>query len=395
MPQDPILAVNEWIDFEEIAAESIVLTSSQIEQAMQLARSSTNRSRTNHLQSWSIYLQTLAHLGFEQWLQGRARDVTLHSTPLNAVAANDGWASLQINGFKLCLLATASQPDETIAISRQVIVAAETAAHFYVMVAIAEELAQVTIHSFLRHDRLVAQLPTLTCDANETYAVPSQWFDSDLDHLLLYLRCTESSMFSLDLPTEFSSVTLATSQPIPTQSTLNVSMWLQGRLDDLAQQLSWVLLPPLTWQPAFRLGIPNQDNPVTDDFEAIVTQLERQGMRLPSGARAACHQLVLSNYPMRLFVLVGERSHHPPEWSLLVILGPTPGNHLPEGTQLQLSDATSILVEQTRRSDTEAEYLFVQVTGSWDEVFQVSILSPIAEKITLPAFTFRPVEENR
>ncbi|NER80928.1 MAG: hypothetical protein F6K42_15435 [Leptolyngbya sp. SIO1D8] len=80
-----------------------------------------------------------------------------------------------------------------------------------------------------------------------------------------------------------------------------------------------------------------------------------------------------------------------PEWSLLVFLGPLPGEVLPLGLTLQIRDADSVLTQQTVAAGSEATYLYAQVLGTWEESFTLDILPPEGgTPLTLPAFGFQP-----
>ena len=68
---------------------------------------------------------------------------------------------------------------------------AEYAAHFYVLVNVVEEQSEVNIDSFISHNEIVARIQTnsLTANADWTYELPLAWFNSEVDDLLLQLRC--------------------------------------------------------------------------------------------------------------------------------------------------------------------------------------------------------------
>ena len=58
-----------------------------------------------------------------------------------------------------------------------------------------------------------------------------------------------------------------------TQPAVNVGRWLWDELDELAQELSWALLPRFT--PVTAMRSPREE------FEAITLQLQQQGLEIP------------------------------------------------------------------------------------------------------------------
>jgi len=430
----------------EILSESMIsLEPAKIEQAMV-----NSRAITNPEQQWQTYLNSLALFGVEQWLQQRAGELSLNQE--QASILQQSYASVipavcnvLVNDFKLCLIATANQPDEEVAIPRAAIELPEFIPHFYVVVAIYEEQAQVMIHSLLRYDQLAARLGTIQPDADWTYPIPLDWFDPNPDRLLLYLRCADPAAIALPAPMPDRTSALTTLQtqllhllpqlqgrdrpwweiltweqakailttppllnwiltphtPLPTPDSphlsdllqlltrpmINVNNWFQGQLDELAQQLSWALLPPLSSQMRSRGSNVTLSS---EDFEVIVTQLQRQGVTLRPDAQTAFSNLRIGAVPVRLCVITGtlQEAGQPPEWSLLVVVGPAPDNRLPAGTSLRISDTTGILVQRSLTPEQDDEYLFSEIFGTLDERFLVTITVPDGTSLSLPPFSF-------
>lgn len=427
------------IDPESLPETIIALEPEMIDRAMQQSRSIQN---SDH--QWQTYLNFLALAGVEHWFQQRAGDISIHPEPISALHLQLGVCSLIANGFKLCVIATESQPDETIAIPRAEIDLPEFIPHLYVVVAIYEELGQVSVHGLLRYDQLAARIGGVQPDEDWSYPIPLQWFDPDPDRLLLYLRCADPASIALPTVTVPNQSLLAsmeaelfdrlpqlqggdrpwwqvlnweqgrallttpalmdwvfhaqerrwTTQQLSdllkllVRPAINVGTWFQEQLDDLAQQLSWVLLPTVSSQ--MRLKKVDSSSPA-EDFEAILTQLQRQGVTLLPNARAAYSNLVVGAVPARLCVVTGmvQTEGHPPEWSLLVIVGPAPGNHLPYGTCLRISDVTGVLVQRSLESSLNDDYLYAEVFGSLDERFLVTITLPEGAVLSLPPFSMQ------
>lgn len=370
------------VDLEALPPRAIALTTDQVEQARQRSRSVADPT-----QQWQIYLNTLSLLGFEQWLNQRASDISMDQAQ-NPIEQ----PYLIINDFKVCLIPTESQPDQ-VEIPSIAIAAPELAAHFYVAIAVYEEQSQIAIHSFLRYDQLTAQIQFLHPDIDNLYAISIRDFEDDLDRLLLYLRCSNPSA----IPLPSNSLT-ANRQPLIANSYerttpfINIRRWLQNELDEVAQQLSWVLLPPIASEGSLRIKAKARQQPsFTEDFDEIIKQLVRKGMTLPVDTRAAYQNMMIGTVAARLYAVAGAiiTAEQPPEWSLLVILGPKLQRQLPRGTQLQVSDRTEVLVQQILSDQTEDGYLFAQIVGTWEEQFVVTLTVPDGATLTLPPFGFQ------
>ncbi len=168
-----------------------------------------------------------------------------------------------------------------------------------------------------------------------------------------------------------------------TQPAVNVGRWLWDELDDLARELSWVLLPNLA--PTALRRSP------TEEFQALLTQLRQAGVEIPLQARGAYRDLDLAGMPFRLYGVTWSLLSEPiSEWTLLLVIGAMPGTSLPPGLQLRVSDQAGVLVEQVLDEQQMDSYFFTSVIGSWDEKFIVTVsLTPEIAK-TLPPFSFNP-----
>ncbi|MDX2229921.1 MAG: DUF1822 family protein [Leptolyngbyaceae cyanobacterium bins.349] len=384
-------------ELEAILPSTIALTDAQIEQARQ--QSLTIQDPT---QQWQTYLNYLALLGFEQWLNQRASDISIHIPQNSLRQATEGISvicNVIVNNFKVCLIPIESQPDD-VELPDVAITSPELAAHFYITVTIYEELSHVAVHSFLRYDQLTTQLPQLQLDPEQFYDIPIHHFNPDLNHLLLYLRCSQPRAISQQLlaisqqPAANSQQPAANSQQLTANSyqlsvpLINVRRWLQNELDELAQQLSWVLLPPLTLENAMRLTarVVNQPTP-QESFENVIKQLVRDGMILPVDARVAYQDLDVAGVPSRLYAIAGTLPPDPtPEWTLLLVLGPRSQTPLPRNTQLQIGVSDTPLTQQTLTQ--QDNYLYAKVIGTLEEQFWVTITAPNSETIELPTFSY-------
>jgi hypothetical protein len=169
-----------------------------------------------------------------------------------------------------------------------------------------------------------------------------------------------------------------------TQQAMNVRRWLSNELDELAQELSWILLPMPSLATATALRSP------TEEFEAIVRELHLSGLAISPQARGAYRDLQVAGLSLRLYALTWPlMTGSIPEWTLLLILGAPSETNLPIGLTLRVSDQTGILVERVVGSDNNSPYFFTSVIGNWYEKFIVTIGLAPGFKLTLPPFSFQ------
>lgn len=164
------------------------------------------------------------------------------------------------------------------------------------------------------------------------------------------------------------------------ENILNVATWFQGHLDELAQQLAWVLLPP-TMQPAALRS-------TVTEWDLLVDNLTQSGLSLPETAACAYRDFAWEGSTLRLYAITWELVSVEPEWVLLIVLGGQPNARLPIGSRLQVRDEHQMLVEQELTA-SDRMYLYAQVVGHQDEQFWVSVGSNTS-MLSFPAFAFRP-----
>jgi hypothetical protein len=153
----------------------------------------------------------------------------------------------------------------------------------------------------------------------------------------------------------------------------------------MAEEMSWILLPPASLHPQFRaLGTP------VEQFNNVIVELMSQtGIVIPSQAREAYRDLQWENIALRLYVVAWAlpATGSEPEWMLLLILGAQSNATLPFGIKLQVRDEVQVLAEPVL-SDQSQDYLYVQVIGTQNEQFSVTISLAGGTALTLPPFTF-------
>jgi hypothetical protein len=296
---------------------------------------------------------------------------------------------LQVNEFKLYLIATDSLYDTNVSLSRTALESSQFVPNFYVLVEILEELEQTNIRGYLQRDRFIHQQQSigLQRESDTAYLVPVDWFEDDSDKLLLCLRCLDPTAISVvtHQDSALRSSPLASLVQESTQGAINVGLWLRDELDRVARELSWILLPPASLRSEFRA----LRSPV-EQFNDVVTELKNQGdIAVPSQARGAYRDLQWENIALRLYVVAWElpATDSVPEWTLLLILGAQQNATLPLGIKLQVRDEVQIL-EEPVLSDRSKKYLYARVIGTQNERFWVTISLAGGTALTLPPFTF-------
>lgn len=422
------------LDWEPISETGIELSAEQIDRAIEFAQPISDPD-----QQWQTYLHSLALIGFEQWLSERASDLELNAANCalfqpQTTALLGSVCNLEVGEFKVGLIATGSLADTMVNVPRAMIDLPNYAPHFYVLVEVLEEQEQVRVQGYARADQLRAY--QLTPQSDHTYSLPVDWFSLDADNLLLNLRCLEPSVIPLlavsqplnaaaeqvqrkltEIQTQSTERPLnhsltweeivtvlahpawldpstqtandlsanvqpdvGSSSPSVVQNILNVATWFQGQLDEFAEQLAWVLLPPAMQPVALRSAVA--------EWDLLIDNLMQSGLNIPETAARAYRDFEWEGNRFRLHAITWELPSIEPEWVLLLVLGGQPNTRLPMGSRLQVRDESQILVEQ-ELTDADRMYLYAQVVGHQDEQFWVSIGSQFA-MFSLPPFAFRP-----
>ncbi len=432
------------LDFDYLAEDTIALESEQLQQAAELSSHIVKSAG-----QWQTYLNALALYGFEQWLRERDTELGIDRQncslmqPAIANAIDGAVGNLQVGDFKLCLLATGSSIEDVVVLPRALIDLPEYAAHFYVAIAVQEELEQAKIKGFIAYDSLIAQLQSAkkAPEPDWTYQLPIAWFEPEAERLLLYLRCLETNAIRLpaipsnraiaveEMQSAIVSVLpqlqsgnyylwqlfnweqgallltnpqllrwlyrLQTEPELATapdrtsiieqlsqiltsfsQQVVNVGLWLQSELEEIAQNITWTLLPqPVLAPVSFRSAENTVPQSPQSELETIIAELQETEIAIPDRARAAYLDFNLADNPLRLYAVTWSipAEESVSEWSLLLILGVQPGYSLPQGLQLQISDRENILFEQDVETDTEDTYLYASVIGTLSEQFLVTI----------------------
>jgi hypothetical protein len=165
---------------------------------------------------------------------------------------------------------------------------------------------------------------------------------------------------------------------------INVGLWLQDQLDELAQELSWTLVPAMS--PAL-----TEMRSVHEELETVVTELRQQAVGIPTEARGAYRDLHWGTAALRLYVLTWALpvTHGAPEWTLLVVISSQQNSTMPTEVKLQIRDTWQVLVERVLTEEAPDSYLYAQVVGRLDEQFWVRIDLNRSTAVTF-CFAFNP-----
>ena len=359
----------QHFDFEPILAETIELAAEAQERSLNLSQTIDAQHR------WQSYLVMLAFEGFVTWLQQRSTPIALNrqrATLLQPEGVDTPAAinHFYMNQFHICVIVTDSDVEDTIELPMGVVDASQMA-HFYVAIAVYEELQQISLHSFLRCDRLVEyrnQHESITT----SHQIPVSLFETDFDRLLLYLTGLEPRMLTL---------------PTVTSTTFRLKQWLvqsavQARtwLDQVADDLAWTLFSP-------DLSVSEMRSTATNEIAAILTEIQRNGLSIPANAQAAYQDLIVGEQALRLYVIIWAlQTTAEPEWSLLAIIESASNFTDTNAIRITINERQTLVIEKT--STPGSAYLIAQILGTWEEQFTITI-EVATGTITLPPFSFQ------
>jgi hypothetical protein len=433
----------EKLEYELLPIAVINLSSDQITRAAKISEQISNLSR--RWQTYINNLALDAFVEWLQERADNLKINQNGCTVLNPALANaiPVVANLQVDKFRICLIPIGILDLDTVTVPQVVIDIPEYIPHFYVLVQVLEEQGSAIISGFLSYQELMTNRgeTNLHPGTDWTYELSVSWFDSEPNNLLLYLRCLKPQAITLPtvpqnrhqilltMESELSALLPHLQSPqrelwevltweqgtavlthsdllqwiynsqkqtpdsvhktnwkdlfkLCTQPAVNVGRWLWDELDELAQQISWNLLPTLT--PAIVMRSP------TEELQVIIQQLQNQGLEIPSQARGAYKDFILAGISLRLYAitwyLLSDTDAH--LWSLLLILGTTSESTLPRDLKLRVSDKNSVLLEKGINQQQGNAYLFTRLIGHWDEKFLVSVILMDGVEVNLPPFTF-------
>lgn len=429
------------LEGEPVALETIELSSDAIYQAVHLAQPIVNLERQWQTYLNTLALFGFEDWLAERSSQFRVnRDRKFDPATVTILEAA---YQLNVNGFNLYVIAQGSLIDDRIYLPRTVVDIPEFIPHFYVLVEVEETEETAVVQGFISYPQLISYRDSLslTVDEDWIYAFPLDCFNANPDHLLLELQCLNPSAISLppipgnrrlqlsemrsQLESQLSQVhsleselwqyltweqaTIIFTQPELrhwlyrrqtqltnpanlqaslshllnqlSQNVINVGRWLHHELDELAQELSWQLLPSLT--PATGLRSP------IGQWDAIAQQLNQHQVKIPPDAQGAFHRFQVAEIPLHLYAITWFiNAESVPEWVLLLILGTESPIKYKQNLNLRISDPQDILLEQELL--LEHTYFFTHLFGKLDETFWVTIGVDSDDEYTLPPLGFQP-----
>lgn len=370
---------SEWLPFEE-TLETIYLEPEQSEQAWEITEQV--KAEKGKLQ---IYFQSLALVAFEEWLEKREPNLSIdrrrcsifhNKIPqvINAVC------NLQVGQFKVCLIPTISFSDEQVTVPKAAIAVPEFAAHFYVVIGVEDELDIAAIRGVARYDELVRLTSNIPVQSDDNYELPLANFHQTPDELLLELQCLSPTHIPLPEVLANRSDYLKDLLQIFNQQAVNVGLWVQNKIDEVAQELSWQLLPAPSPLRRFR-------RTPAEDLAEILTAID---VEIPSVAARGYRDLELAGTLLRLYAVTWRLPDAEGNWALLPILGATPGNDPPFGVKLRVTDLTGVLDEQVLPPGSDRDHLFAHIVETEEEKFLVTITSANGKAETSVLFKFCP-----
>ncbi|MBD0360467.1 MAG: DUF1822 family protein, partial [Nitrososphaeraceae archaeon] len=93
---------------------------------------------------WTIYLNALALIGFEQWLKERIPNIKInrHKCSIfqsDSANVTDVVCYLSVGEFHLCLIIVDNLIDDFVNVPKEIITSLKQLAHFYVLIEVLEE----------------------------------------------------------------------------------------------------------------------------------------------------------------------------------------------------------------------------------------------------------------
>ncbi|AOY82608.1 DUF1822 family protein [Moorena producens JHB] len=372
----------EMISFPALT-ETLTLELEQQQKALDIANQMAEKSGI-----LAIYLQELALLVFEDWLAKREPSLRVErsanelvNSELSQVIAKviNAVCNLRVGDFKICLIPSFGFSDPLVNLPQGIVTIPQFTAHFYVVIAIDDDLGIAGIKGVNRYDQLVKDISNLAVGSDQNYEIPLSRFTMSGDDLLLDLQCLSPQEIPLPEIPDTDHNYVRDVIEILNQRAINVGQWLYNQIDDLAQELSWQLLPAPS--PALRF----RPTPAQELAE-IITIID---IEIPAAAVRSYRDFQLAGIPLRLYAVTWQLPQSEPEgdWTIVLILGASPGNTPPSGIKLRITDFTMVLDQQ--ELTTNDDYLFTQFVGDNHEKFLATITTADETAQTSMLFEFK------
>jgi hypothetical protein len=364
--------------WQSIGATQIELTSAQMATAIAYSHQNTTHSAETQ---WQTYLDHLAYLGLQQWFHDRGlEDCQLLPAPVIGLPPR-----LQVGLFQLSILAIGGLLENILTLPPILIEQPELATHFYVWAQVLEEEQTVAVNGFLTYPQLQESCQV---DAEtESYTIAVDAFTLDPNQLLLHLRCLEETAISLPVSSPVQR-SIGLKLPDLNMPKINVGRWINNQIDQLAQEVGWLLMPSLA-VPVMRS--------IAGNFEAIRSSLQQQGLNIPEYAKGAYRDLPADGSgadQVRLYAVTWLADPELPDTSdwILLLVADSPdlseGGSPIETIQLGVRDAEQTLFDQVKTRTQNPAILYAQVVGQQDECFWVTVTVNQDTVYAIPPFGF-------
>lgn len=173
--------------------------------------------------------------------------------------------------------------------------------------------------------------------------------------------------------------------PYASLSPVNTAQWSRDEAKNWNPNQPWKLLQ----KPS---PVTNLRGSSREEFDVIALQIQQEmQVEIPLEAAGAYRDIKIAQSQVRLYVvtwlLSGAEAR---EWTLLFVFRVPPGNEVPQGIKVQISDPISILTEYILEVNSNQSCRVTQVVGTLDEQFLVNIASLNGKEQTSLLFEFSP-----
>ncbi|MBD2102176.1 DUF1822 family protein [Leptolyngbya sp. FACHB-261] len=205
---------------------------------------------------------------------------------------------------------------------------------------------------------------------SQRYASPFEMFEPGLAIQVLQDATVCRQVLAVRCLSEQLAQPLARAhEAVQQRPAINLSHWIQNQLDEAAQALHWLLLPPLASGVRSRSTLVRPD--ASDTLTSLFADLRRQGIRVPQSSGGASHDFSLGSLRLRLYILTWMVSDQ--EWSMVAVLGPQqPGQLLPAELLLRVEDQQGLVDEHFPRQPSQ-EPLWLQVIPEVGETILLKV----------------------
>ncbi len=212
---------NNFTDLRMLLPEEIWLEPEYFNEAREISNQVETEAKR-----WQTYINALGLFGFEHWVSDRLSKQLIHRDISNIETVGN----LQVNEFKICLIATEHLLDEVVNIPQDTIEEPELVTHFYVVLEVLEEQEEIIIKGFLRYDQLVNDLNNFILQ-DGYYQIPLSLFDVEPNHLLFYCQFLAAAAIPIPVAATTTKVEAKLLGKLK-ETRIKLSQWLQGVFDE-------------------------------------------------------------------------------------------------------------------------------------------------------------------